>query len=356
MKIIFYINVLSNGGAERVISNVANMMSDKGHECIMVTSFYTENEYPLNHSVRKMYLYNTRIEGVFNRNIKLTYRLRQVIIKERPDILLSFMAEPNYRACIAKLGLKVKTILSVRNDPKIEYGEGIRKTLIMLLFRLADGVVFQTKDAMNWFSSSIKKKGTIIYNSVSETFFSKSLEINNSGIVATGRLCSQKNHKLLIDAFFKIKDNIQDDLTIYGSGDPSDLVAYTKELGISHRVHFPGVVSDVANMLCKYKLYVLSSDYEGMPNALMEAMSVGLPCVSTDCPCGGPRMLFSEKMTKYLVPVGDVDSLSRAMLFLLLNKKERDIISQEAVKQAQAFHPSIINSNWETYLLSFFKH
>ncbi len=353
MKIVFYINVLSHGGAERVISNIANMMSVKRHECIMVTSYSIENEYTLEKKVRRVVLSNYEITNFFNRNIKLTYRLRQLLKKEAPDLLVSFMAEPNYRACIASLGLNVKTVLSVRNDPNIEYRGRFHAFFSKLLFRFADGIVFQTIDAMNWFPKSIRDKGVIIYNSVNESFFSKSLPIDNSGIVATGRLCAQKNHKLLIQAFSKIQDKVKDDLTIYGSGDPTELKVYAKKIGILHRVHFPGSVSDMANVLCKYKLYVLSSDYEGMPNALMEAMSIGLPCISTDCPCGGPRILFSKKMAQYLVPVGDVDSLASRILNLLQNDAERTLISSEAKKQSRLYHPSIINEKWTNYLTSF---
>lgn len=349
MKIFYYINVLCNGGAERVISNLANMMSSKGHECFLITSYQTDNEYQVHKSVVRYTLVEHPIEGFLKRNVTLTYKLRQLIKKEQPDLIVAFMAEPNFRACLSTVGLKTKTVISVRNDPHREY-RGPMGLLSKLLFRLADGIVFQTEEAKSFFPTTISNMGVIIFNSVRDDFFRQQPYDAPSGIVTTGRLTSQKNHKLLIDAYSKIADTVEDELTIYGSGDPTELLNYVKQLGLEAKVHIPGAITDVPGILKKYKLFVLSSDYEGMPNALMEAMALGLACISTDCPCGGPKMLFSEYMQQYLSPVRDVNRLAELMQKILHDDKERVNLATEAKRQALLFHPSVIDGRWESFL------
>lgn len=352
MKIFFYINVLCYGGAERVISNLANMMSSKGHECTLITSFGTKNEYPIDQSIRRYKLSERQIDGFIKRNLLLTHRLRNLIKKEKPELLVSFMAEPNFRACMSTIGLGTKTIISVRNDPKVEY-RGVMNLISKLLFRFSDGIVFQTEEAKNFFPKSIRDKGVIIFNSVSEAFFNVNPIKNPHGIVATGRLTAQKNHKLLIEAFSLIADKVEDDLTIYGSGDASELLAHAEKLGVADRVLLPGTIQDVPNTIKNYKLYVLSSDFEGLPNSLMEAMALGLPCISTDCPCGGPRLLFSKYMQQYLTPVKDANRMSELILELLTDNEKRNVHAEYGKKQALLFHPSVIDNRWESYLTKF---
>lgn len=352
MKILFYINALYHGGAERVITNVASMMAERDHKCIMVLSYPINNEYHLNKKVEKVYLTNNQYKSFIKRNIILTYRLRNQIKKYKPDIVVSFMAEPNFRICFSKFGLKVKVVLSVRNDPSKEYNGHILSFLAKILFRKADGIVFQTEEAKKWFPTSIQKKGIIIYNSVHEDFYNTDLPKERSGIVAIGRISPQKNHKMLIDAFSIIADKIPDDLTIYGIGDIDNLVKYANEKGIGERIHFPGLVYDVPNTIRQFKIYVMSSDYEGMPNALMEAMAIGLPCISTDCPCGGPRMLFSQDMYEFLVPVSDTISMSNIILKLINSETLQKQHGEACKRQSLLFRPSIINNKWEEYLSS----
>lgn len=355
MKILFYINVLSHGGAERVMSNVATMMSKRGHQCVLATSYPLENEYRLGEDVVRYNLSQYPINNFILRNFSLIFKLRSLLKKEKPDILVSFMAEPNYRASIASWGMNVKTILSVRNDPNREYGGFLNSLLAKSLFCKSDGIIFQTEDAINWFPKCIRRKGHIIFNSVDESFYKVSLEENRSGIVSTGRICKQKNHRLLIDAFSRIADKVSDDLTIYGEGDSSELMNFANSIGIGCRVHFPGLIEDVANTINHYKVYVLSSDYEGMPNALLEAMAIGLPCISTDCPCGGPKMVFNEEMKEFLTPVGDPEALAKKLYVLLTNKEKREKHSLFCKIESAKFRPEIINNQWEAYFLNFMK-
>lgn len=347
MKIFFYINTISSGGAERVLTNLATEMSIRGHECIIVTSFTCSWEYPYGKNVRRISLNLNKIGGFLKRNVVLTYRLRELLKLEKPDILVSFMAEPNFRATIAKLGTGVKCIFSVRSSPKVEYGSRLTFLLANMLFRFNDAAVFQTYDARNWFPESIQRKAIIIYNPIGEVFYNTELSKDRSGIVTVGRIDKFKNHKLLIKSFAKISSRINDDLTIYGSGDMSLLEEYADSLGVGQRVHLPGQISDVPALIKNARLFVLSSNIEGMPNALMEAMAIGLPCISTDCPCGGPRMLFPESISDYLTPVGDSDTLSERMLRVLTDAEQESFLAQECKKASFEFEPCRVFDKWE---------
>lgn len=351
MKIMFYISTICNGGAARVMSNLANMLSERGHECTLITTFRAPEEYQLSNAVKRVSFYDQKPTGLWlTKNIAITRVLRKQVKLEKPDILVSFLAEPNFRAAMATIGTKTKTALSVRNDPNWEYKGTLSTLLAKYLFRRVDGMVFQTADAQAWFPKCIQQKSRIIFNAVKEDFYNVKLAEHPTGIVATGRLSRQKNHPMLLRAYAKIADKVTDDLTIYGAGDSAPLKVLAEQLGVGDRVHFPGQTMAVKDALKSAKLYVLSSDFEGMPNALMEAMAMGLPCVSTDCPCGGPKSLFTDIMKNFLTPIGDADVMATRMLELLQNDDVRKVHAHNCKQAAMKFTPDIINRQWEDYL------
>lgn len=350
MKILFYINTIAHGGAERVMTNLANEMSVRGHDCILVTTNYADSEYELSNNVDRRVLFEKKPLSFVERNLGVIRCLRRIIKKETPDILVTFMGEPNLRGLMAQLGLSVKSVISVRNDPQREYSGLLRGMLAKILFRLSDRVVFQTREAQKWFPSSVQLKSAIIYNPVKAAFYNTNLSEDRKGIVTVGRIVEQKNHMMLLRAYSIVAAEIKDDLYIYGAGDASRLMSCAKELGISERVHFLGSNDNIDTELAKYRLFVLSSDYEGMPNALMEAMAVGLPCISTDCPCGGPRMLFTGAARDYLVAVGDYKSLGEKMLQVLTDKEKEAVLSCECKKASSVFESSIVFDSWEREL------
>ena len=355
MKLLFYINVLSGGGAERVIANLANFFADDENDVGIVTSYVTEREYAVMNSVRRFNLDLDKSANAINRNIISIVRLKRIINSFNPDAVIAFMTEPNIRAILATINKKSKCIVSVRNNPPQEYTTFLSRFLAKLLFRFADGCVFQTNDAKKWFSKQIQKKSAVISNPINPVFYDCTHEeiIHRDGIVTVGRLNEQKNHSNLINAFSRIANRINDDLYIYGDGPMRKrLEEQVDEIQLSNRIHFLGNVTNIYDWIKKAKLFVLSSDYEGMPNALMEAMAIGLPCISTDCPCGGPRELFETDKYGVLVPVGDSDYLADQMFILLQDNRKRAELSEKAKEKAAQYHPSIICREWKQYILS----
>lgn len=348
MKILFYINSLGRGGAERVMCNLATAFSEHNHESIIVTSFLVDKEYSIGNKVKRISLFREKLScGFLARNFRLTSELRKHIRIEQPDVVVAFMAEPNYRAIIASLGLKNKVIISVRNDPNIEYPNAINQLLAKFLYRIADGVVFQTEDAKKWFPAVVQKKSKIIFNQVDEVFYNIKFNGERHDIVTIGRLTAQKNHKMLIHAFASVANKIADNLIIYGEGElRGELESLINELHMENRIFLPGIINNVAETIVSAKLFILSSDYEGMPNSLMEAMALRIPCISTDCPCGGPRMLFGDLLSDRLFPCGDQKKLSELIEKMLINKVDGNM---EKLLSEQ-FKPSLILGKWVEYV------
>ena len=348
-KIMLYINVIYGGGAERVMVNLAKYFSENGYDTTLVTSFRDTREYPLAPTVRRLTLEETEIkQSRIKRNLSRIKKLRALCKSEKPDILISFMQEPNFRAMIATRGLPVKTLVSVRNDPNKEYAGKLGWFVGKVLLPMADGCVFQTGDAQKWFPKRLQKKSEIIYNAVKEEFYSVERKPIRGEIVTCGRLTEQKNHKLLINAFAKVqKIYPYATLKIYGEGAlREELQDQINTLDLNEKVFLMGATNNVAKALQTADLFVLSSDYEGMPNALMEAMAAGVPCVSTDCPCGGPRELFGNLCVEDLVCCNEPKQLAQTME----KKLEQNDQSCMQRKRAEQFRPEKINYEWIKYI------
>ena len=351
MKVLFYINAIHQGGAERVISNLATQFSNNGHEVVLLTSFKADWEYSVGEKVKRISLFENKIKGAIKRNFLLVKGLRKQIKEFKPDAVVSFMGEPNIRAIIATIGLKCKVFLSVRTDPNNEYSGVFNRFLAKTLFKKADGMIFQTEDAKSWFPKKIQDKSKVIYNQVDGKFFEDSTLPNGKNIVTAGRLSEVKCHDLLIKAYSKICDKIDGNLIIYGDGILKDeLQSLINSLNIQDRVVLAGQTSDVVSAYKKAGVFVLSSRVEGMPNALLEAMAIGLPCISTDCPCGGPKAVLSDG-NGILVPVGDEDAMASAILSLYSDNALRLKLSLKAKEKAKEFSPSVVYKEWEDFVL-----
>ena len=352
LKIIFYINSLNTGGAERALANTASYFAEHGWDTILLTSFRLENEYSYSDKVYRISIENEQIvQSCLKRNLSRIWMLRKICKEERADVLVSFMREPNLRAILATIGLQIKNVVSVRSDPVLEYAGGIGKIIGKFLLPLADGAVFQTADAKAWFPKKLQQQSAIIYNVVDDRFFQTTYR-DGRDLVTCGRIDPLKNHELLMRAFRKVLDDFPDErLFIYGAvGENTTIHELIEELDLKEHVFLPGKSDDIPMILANAKMFVLSSDHEGLPNALMEAMAVGVPSISTDCPCGGPRELFGDDLVDMLTPVGDVNALAEKMKELHADNDRRVEIGRKMKIRANIFRTEEIGNKWLEYM------
>ena len=352
--VMLYINCIhSPGGAERVFCQLANRFAECGWRSILVTSYREPGrvEYPLHEKVERHNMEAERLyEGRLKRNIHRIAKLRRLLRECRPDLLITCMQEPNFRGMMASMGLPVKRMVSVCNACEKEYPGLMGKFVGKVLMPMAEGCVFQTEEEKRWFPMRLQKKGRIIMNQVNESFF----DVHHSGerrdIVTVGKLRAQKNQALLIRAFSRIAGQTEENLLLYGAGELHDeLKALVDSLGLQARVKFMGLSTDVAGDIKDAKLFVMSSDYEGLPNALLEAMALGLPCISTDCEGGGPAMVIENGVNGLLVPMRDEKALADAMLRLLNAPGEAEKLGTAARETARRFRPEAVFAEWLRY-------
>lgn len=351
-KYLFYIGSMQLGGANRVMANLCNYFSTES-KVILINDILPEKgkkEYLISEHVERIFLDEGFISG--NKNLYRIRKLRKIIKKEKPDIIISFMGPPNTRMLLSTFGLSVKKVISVRNDPYREYGYGLWRYFFSLLFCFADGCVFQTKEAANYFPKMVRKKAKVIFNPVNEKFFNTTWKGIKKEIVCVGRLTEQKNPILAIEAFIDIlKSFPKYKLSFYGDGEMRDfLIEMCHKKGLDNKVNFYGQVDDIEKIFSEGKIYFLTSDYEGMPNALMEAMAVGIPVIATDCPCGGPRSLIRNQNEGILVPCRDSQAFVKVASDLLMNESKCKELSYNEKERSKKFLPLNILTEWKKYL------
>lgn len=353
MHIAFIISTMTSGGAERVVANLANKFVNHGYK-ITIIKFDDELSYYKLDKKIEVKSYKFKSKNKIDTFIKSINYTRKAFNEVNPDIIISFLSTVNITSIISNLIKKRTIIISERNDPYNSPKQWYYRILRRLVYRYADGYVFQTKDARNYFSKYIRKKSKIIHNPV---YIKKGDYIKNKysekEIITVGRLEEQKNHKLLIDAFEIIHKNFDEyKLTIYGEGKlRKELEEYICEKEMQKFISLPGRENNIYQKIKNSSMFILSSNYEGMSNALMEAMALGVPCISTNCPIGGSAELIHSGINGILVKTQDLKELVSAIELLLNNNELANSIGEEAEKICNTHGIEIIYKKWEDYIL-----
>lgn len=356
--IALYISSLQKGGAERVIANLADHLYNRGYRVVLVTTHKLEDEYQVSGGICRVIsepedseLGKVRIRNFLTRFVKL----RKIWREYKPDVILSFIGKNNIMALMTSFGLHIPVAVSVRSDPDREYYNFLLKLLAKTIFGLAAGVVLQTKESMDFFPKGIRKKSVILKNPINPCFFrERYLGEREKTIVTVGRVDENKNHQMLVKAFAGIAEEFPEyKLIIYGDGEKrKELLELVKSLGLQERILLPGNIDNVADAIYKTCVFVLSSNKEGMPNALIEAMVMGLTVVSTDCPCGGPAELIKSGINGLLTPVDDEERMKENLQFVLNNLQAADSMGEKARITCEIYSPDVVLSEWENYLNS----
>lgn len=159
---------------------------------------------------------------------------------------------------------------------------------------------------------------------------------------------------MMITAFKRVLTDYPDKkLLIFGDGELKEsLEAFIKDEGVENNVFLMGKTDDVPSALKNAEVYLMTSDYEGMPNALLEAMAAGLPVICTNCPCGGPKMVIEDGINGFLINTGASDELAEKMRIVFGDERLRKELSKNAKIKAEDFLPEVINAKWKAYLES----
>lgn len=359
MKIAFHTHSLELGGTERVVTNLAKKFAEHGYDVSVVTVIKGEREYELDSRVKREVIALTPEESKHNtiyRRIKLVRNLRDYINREKPDIIISFLRNSIFRALEATNGKMVPVCGCVRIDPVGHYDSFSRMLRVKWLFPKAAAFVFQTKQQREFFNNKLLKKSKVILNPVHSKYISEPVADHRvKEVVQSCRLTDFKNQSMLLDAFYEVHDKHPDHiLKIYGidglDGTKEKLEKKIEEYSAQDYMLLMGGSDSLEKDLKYASVYVLSSDYEGLPNALMEAMALGLPVVSTDCPCGGPGMIIEHMKNGMLVPVRDKDRMRDAIMYLIENPEEAEKMGREALKIKEIANEDTIFNEWKEYI------
>lgn len=358
-KIAFHLNCLEQGGAERVVSNLANQFAGEGYEVLVATEWYGENEFQMDSRVRRVHVGLRKEDEKKSRLTKFLLRvkyLRQFLKEEKPDILIPFARLALYRGLMAAYFVKIPVLISIRTDPAGHYEMALDKVLIPLLFPRADGCVFQTEGAKEFFAPRLQKNSRIILNPINPKYIGVSKpEQRNKTVVQSGRLVDFKNQPMLIRAFVEVHRKHPDyDLKIYG-GDSFDGTREILERLIAENqaqdyIHLMGASDSLEKDLVDAALFAFTSDWEGMPNALLEAMALGLPIVATDCPCGGPRTVMTDGVNGLLIPIKDQKAVEDGINRLIEDRALAERLGNEARKIAELANGKAVFAQWKAYI------
>jgi len=389
-KIIFFIDSLTTGGAERVISVLSAKLIEKGYPVDVVMLQRQDIMYAMPKGVNLLYAEDMPVTskwGKFARKVLMQCMHLQVrywnpllrkfgchtypranetrmffyanyalpyreYLKQNPGCTaFGFLIRSNIAMLMAAKGLPVKTVFCERNNP-------VRPDMPANIMKIRDRItrrckaaVFQTEDERDYYTW-LRCPMAVIPNPLKEGLPESFEGVRRKEIVNFCRLNKQKNIPLLIDAFeMLLRDHPDYTLRIYGRGDEKDhLIALTREKGLEKAVFFEDFASDIHERIRDAAMYVCSSDFEGLSNSMLEALAIGLPSVCTDCEGGGARMMIRDHENGLLVPVRDKQALYRGMKEIIENPELAQCLSNEAAKLREELSIERIADQWETVI------
>lgn len=358
-RIVFHLNCMERGGAERVVANLSEQFASNGYKVYIATEWQGEDEYEIDSRVTRVHVgFNERQEhdGRIKKYVDRIINLRKFLKEVKPDIVIAFARKAIYRALTATIGTKMPVLISVRINPVGYYDFLSDKIQIPILFRRAAGCVFQTPEQQAFFPEYVRKKSKVILNPISDKFIGNPIPSEREKVVVhSGRLVDFKNQLMLIRAFENVHKKHPDYiLRIFGpdsfDGTKEKLEKLIEEFQAQDYVKLMGGSTQLEKDMINGAVAAFSSDYEGMPNAMLEAMALGLPVVATDCPPGGPRMVITPEQNGLLVPVNDDVAMAAAINRLIEDRELAQTLGNNAAKIREIASSDTIFEQWKNYV------
>lgn len=344
-----------SGGAERVIQQLIQYMQINGYQVELILIYDKPIQYKIHPDCKVSVIRISKSLKVFDKLQRYAV-VRKLVKKGNFDIVLSMPEEIGIYVLLALLGLNIPVVVSERNDPRRMPQKNISRFLRQVAYPFASGFVFQTQMAASFFSKKIQSKGIVLPNPLDTERLKAPFEGRREELViGAGRLEDQKNFPLLIDAFVLFHATHQDyRLVIYGEGSQHEkLMALIKSKELDGGIiELAGRTDDLVGKMQKASMFVLSSDFEGMPNVLIEAMAMGVPSISTDCPAGGSAELINDGENGILVPTNNVNAMCKAMAKIADDEKFANALGRHAIELRGRLNAEHVCEEWIDYLLN----
>ena len=351
-NIVFITQSLSFGGAEKMLCFVAESMAARGHKVCIANlkgvNLATDYERTVSETIQvKEFSGLSRMEQICG--------IRKFAKSVSADVIIGFTEIPNMLAKIVSVSLGIPSIMSERGDPARTAGSGLKTKIAMKIINTSRGGVFQTGGAQAYYGKGLQKRGVVIPNPI---FINRELpqvqySEREKTVVSVGRLNNyQKRYDVMLDAFklFAAK-HPEYMLKLYGNGSDEQLIrSWVEERGLTDNVRFMGLTMQPMQDICRDGMFLITSDFEGISNALLEAMAVGLPCVSTDHTPGGARLLITDHENGLLAPVEDPKALAAAMCEFAEDPNLAAKCGDNAKDVVNRFAPKRIIDMWEEYI------
>ena len=346
-KVLFVANKLYGGGAEKVLTLLANEMNKNNFNVEIVTYKKVNQTYNLNKDVKYTCI-ESKTKNRFIQKLLRIIKIRRKIKEYNPDLIIAFEYFVNMQTIIANMFLKNKLIISERADPNFTGNKVGIKQLRNILYRYANALVCQTPDAKAYFPKKVQDKAVIIPNPITPNLPERYTGERKKEIVNFCRIEHPKNLPLLIDAFEILNKEYSDyKLKIYGNGSAeNEIREYVNQKHLQEKVEINDFAQNIHKEVIESAMFVSSSNHEGISNSMIEAMGIGLPTICTDCPCGGAKMMIENNVNGILVPVGDKEALYRAMKKIIENPEFAEEISKNAVKINERLKQDKICKMW----------
>lgn len=356
--VMVIVNSLRCGGVERRASIVANELGRR-HRKVTVLTFGGKDYAPffrLDPQVSLSFIdRGPKSSALLRRLVNSFLRvrsLRNAVKKCRPQVVISFGDQINILVLLGCIIATTRVVIAEQTDPKHSPLEWYWKILRHLTYPFCDCLIVQTNEVLHYFPPWLRRKARVIANPVMPP------EVSAVGlretkakktVVAVGRLTHEKGLDLLFHAYKQIiGDHPEWQLVIWGEGPlHEELLSLATELGLESIVKFAGLTSNIHQELYKSDLFVLPSRFEGLPNALGEAMACGLPVIAFDCPGGGPRKFIRDEIDGKLVPAGDVGILADTMSRFMHDAELRRSFGIRAKEILERFSLESVMKQWQ---------
>ena len=387
-NIFFFIDSLGGGGAERVVSVIANLFADTYRYNVSVVMMRKRDiAYQFSDKVQLLYAEDLAVNHFFSKLIRKLFRIykrvrqgyykklfqklgkynsipnidetafnfyatyampyRELLKKNKGCTAFGFLIRSNISLLMAAKGTNVRTVFCERNNPvRPDMPKNIMK-IRDRIYKRCDAAVFQTNEELEYYTK-IKGKKAVIPNPLNDNLPERFTGERRHEVVNFCRLSKQKRILLLIDAFEMLLNDYPDyALRVYGNGEEKDnILEYIKEKHLDNKVFIEPFVKDIHERIKDAAMFAFTSDFEGLSNSMLEAMAIGLPCVCTDCDGGGARMMIEDHVNGLLVPKGDVNAVYKAMKEIIEDKKLAEKISINASKLKDELSVDKIVDKW----------